>query len=41
MLEERRQSQREAMKAPPETDMLKLYLVGHNLVVVHRLMEMG
>ena len=40
MLGERREESRDAMDPLPEIDVLKL-LVGHNLMVIDRLIEMG
>ena len=35
------ESERDAMKPLPEVDRAETLLVGHDLVVMHRLMEMG
>ena len=41
MLGDRRWSWGEAMEPPLETDNTEILLVGHDLVMMHRLMEAG
>ena len=38
---ESKQSQKEAMQLPKETDVREPYMVSHSLMAIHRLIEMG